>query len=159
MINIPKNISIAYFILLGITLGSVLFSGAIVAPTIFHTDLLIGENTLNRFQEGLIMTSIFVKLSYIVNITILAVVFYEGYRFKNFERDSIALLSAVTSVLSGMLYSFYYMPQILEMQSEGEEITQNKVFENTHFASELDFKLFALAILILLIRNLYRSIK
>ncbi len=159
MINIPKNISIVYFVLLGITLGSVLFAGAIVAPTIFHTKLLIEGDLLNRFQEGLIMTSIFVKLSYMVNFTILAVIFYEGYRFKSFERDSIALLSALTVVLSGMLYSFYYMPQILEMQEEGEKITQSKIFENTHFASELDFKLFSFALLILLVRNLYRSIK
>ncbi len=159
MINIPKNISIIYFILLGVTLGSVLFAGAIVAPTIFHTDQLIDGDLLNRFQEGLIMSSIFVKLSYMVNFTMLAVIFYEGYRFKSFERDSIALLSAVTVVLSGMLYSFYYMPQILQMQSEGEKVTQSKIFENTHFASELDFKLFSLALLVLLIKNLHRSMK
>ncbi len=159
MINIPKNISIIYFILLGVTLGSVIFAGAFVAPTIFHAEELLKGDIINRFQEGLIMTSIFVKLSYLVNITIVAVIFYEGYRFKSFERDSIALLSAVTVVLSGMLYSFYYIPQILEMQSRGEKITQSKIFENTHFASELDFKLFSFALLLLIIRNLYRSVK
>ncbi len=159
MITIPKYITLSYIILLGIMLGAALYAGIVVAPTVFHSEIALGGEILSRFQEGLLMTVNFVKLSYLVNITILAVIFYEGYRFKSFERDSVGLLSAVLVVLSGLLYSQYYIPQILEMQAQGEAITKSKVFENAHFASELDFKLFAFALLVLLVRNIYRSMK
>ncbi len=36
------------------------------------------------------------------------------------------------------------------MQQKGEAVTASEVFKNTHFASELDFKLFAISILALL---------
>ncbi len=159
MINIPKWITTIYIIIIGITLGASLYAGAVVAPNIFHSEIALGSEILSRFQEGLIMTKNFVKLSYLVDIAILSVIFYEGYRFKSFERDGIGLLSALLVVLSGLLYSHYYIPQILEFQAKGEEITKSKLFENTHFASELDFKLFAFALLILIARNIYRSIK
>jgi hypothetical protein len=156
MLQIPKIISTIYIVLLGITLGASIYAGAIVAPVIFHSELYLGSEFLSRFQEGLIMSENFLRLSYFVDITLLAIIFYEGYRFKSFERDTIGLLSAVTAVLSGLLYSHYYIPSILEMQKQGESVTKSKIFENNHFASELDFKLFTFAILILLIRNIYR---
>ncbi len=159
MIKIPRYITTIYIILLGIMLGAGLYAGIVVAPTIFHSEVALGDELLTRFQEGLIMTVNFVKLGYLVTITILAVIFYEGYRFKSFERDGVALLSAVVVVLSGLLYAHYYIPQILEFQAQGEEVTKSKLFENTHFASELDFKLFTLALLILLVRNIYRNLK
>ena len=159
MITIPKYITTIYVILLGIMLGAALYAGIVVAPTVFHSEVALGGEVLSRFQEGLIMTINFVKLSYLVDATILAVIFYEGYRFKSFERDTVGLLSAVVVVLSGLLYAHYYIPQILELQAQGEKVTESKLFENTHFASELDFKLFALALLILLVRNIYRNLK
>ena len=159
MISIPKYITTIYIVLLGAMLGAALYAGIVVAPTQFHSESILGAPLLNRFQEGLLMTENFLKLSYLVTVTILAVIFYEGFRFKSFERDGIALLSAVVVVLSGLLYAHYYIPQILEFQAEGEQATQSKLFENTHLASELDFKLFAVALLILLVRNIYRSIK
>jgi len=159
MLTIPKYITVTYIILLGIMLGAALYAGIVVAPAVFHSEVVLGGELLSRYQEGLIMTVNFVKLSHLVDITILAVIFYEGYRFKSFERDTVGLLSAVVVVLSGLLYSHYYIPQILEMQAEGEAITESKVFENAHFASELDFKLFAFALLVLLVRNIYRNMK
>jgi len=159
MITIPKYITTIYIILLGIMLGAALYAGAVVAATIFHSSIALTDEVLTRYQEGLIMTVNFVKLSYLVMVTIVAVIFYEGFRFKSFERDGVALLSAVVVVLSGLLYAQYYIPQILELQAQGEEMTKSTLFENTHFASELDFKLFAVALLILLARNIYRSLK
>ncbi len=155
-LNIPKYISIIYILILSITLGASLYAGAVVAPTIFHSETFLGGEILSHYQEGLLMTQNFIKLSYLVDLTVLAVIFYEGYRFKSFERDSIALLSAVLVVLSGLLFAHYYIPWILEMQTKGAEATQSKIFENAHFASELDFKLFSIALLVLIVRNLYR---
>jgi len=140
-------------------LGAALFAGIVVAPTVFHSEVVLGGELLSRFQEGLIMTVNFVKLSHLVDVTILAVILYEGYRFKSFERDTVGLLSAVLVVLTGLLYSHYYIPLILELQAKGEALTESKLFENAHFASELDFKLFAFALLVLLVRNIYRNLK
>ena len=159
MITIPKYITLIYIILLGIMLGAALFAGIVVAPTVFHSEVVLGGELLSRFQEGLIMTVNFVKLSHLVDVTILAVILYEGYRFKSFERDTVGLLSAVLVVLTGLLYSHYYIPLILELQAKGEALTESKLFENAHFASELDFKLFAFALLVLLVRNIYRNLK
>jgi len=40
------------------------------------------------------------------------------------------------------------------MQKLGREATQSDTFENIHIASELDFKLLAVALLVLFIRRL-----
>jgi uncharacterized membrane protein len=159
MPTIPKGITIAYFILLGITLGAGLYAGIVVAPVIFHSELYLGAPLLSRFQEGLIMTENFVRLSYLVDFTVLAVALYEGFKYKNFDRDITTTISAFLVLASGLLYVHYYIPQILEFQKQGESAMQSKIFENTHFASELDFKLFALALTVLLARNLYRTLK
>jgi uncharacterized membrane protein len=145
--------------LLGIMIGAGLYAGAVVAPVVFHSELYLGEDLLSRFQEGLIMTENFVRLGYLVDFTVLAVALYEGFKYKTFDRDTITSVSAFLVLSTGLLYVHYYMPQILAFQKEGEKITESKLFENTHFASELDFKLFITALTLLLARNLYRSIK
>jgi hypothetical protein len=45
------------------------------------------------------------------------------------------------------------------MQQGGEAVTTSEIFKNTHFASELDFKLFAFSILALLILNLKKALR
>ena len=84
-----KITTIAYLILLGATLGAGLFAGVVVAPVTFHTEIWLGSEVLSHYQEGLIMTQNFVKLSYLVTTTIIAVVLYEGYKYKKFERDTV----------------------------------------------------------------------
>jgi len=157
--KIPKFITIVYIITLGITLGAGLYAGAVVAPVTFHSELYLGSEILSRFQEGLIMTENFVRLGYLVTFTVLVVVLYEGYKYKMFDREIITTIPAFLVITSGLLYVYYYIPQILEFQKEGESVTKSKLFENTHFASELDFKLFTIALLALLVRTLYRNIK
>ncbi|OQX73881.1 MAG: hypothetical protein B6D59_04205 [Campylobacteraceae bacterium 4484_4] len=159
MVKIPKTITLIYIMILGITLGASLYAGIVVAPVTFHTESFLGSEILSRYQEGVIMTANFVKLGYLVDFTLLAVIFYEGFRFKSFERDTVALLSAVIVIASGLLFTHYYIPQILEFQAKGEVATQSELFEKTHFASELDFKLFAIALMLLMGRNLYRSLR
>jgi len=157
--KIPKYLTIMYIVVLGITLGAGLFAGAVVAPITFHSELYLGDEILSRFQEGLIMTENFVRLGYLVSFTVLVVALYEGYKYKMFDREAMTTIPAFLVMSSGLLYSFYYIPQILEFQKEGEQITESKLFENTHFASELDFKLFTFALLALLIRTLYRNLR
>jgi hypothetical protein len=157
--KIPKFITIFYIIILGITLGAGLYAGAVVAPVTFHSEIYLGNEILSRYQEGLIMTENFVRLGYLVTFTVLVVVFYEGYKYKMFDREAITTIPAFLVITSGLLYVYYYIPQILEFQKEGESVTKSKLFENTHFASELDFKLFTIALFALLVRTLYRNLR
>jgi hypothetical protein len=45
------------------------------------------------------------------------------------------------------------------MQLQGEVVTESEKFKNVHFASELDFKIFALSTLSLLIFNLKKALR
>jgi len=52
------------------------------------------------------------------------------------------------------MFSGVYAPKILAMQSMGVEATQSDTFENIHIASEIDFKILAVALFVLFIRRL-----
>ncbi len=155
----PKFITLIYIIILGTTLGAGLYAGAVVAPVTFNSEIYLQSELLTRFQEGLIMSENFQRLGYLVTFTVIFVTLYEGYKYKMYDRDIFTTIPAFIVITTGLLYAHYYIPQILELQKMGESMTESKIFENTHFASELDFKLFALALLILLGRTLYRNLR
>ena len=154
-----RMITIAYIILLGATLGAGLFAGAVVAPVTFHSEAWLGSELLSHYQEGLIMTQNFVKLSYLVTATVIAVVLYEGYKYKKFERDTITQVATFFVIATGLMFGQYYLPDILTMQMAGEEMTKSAAFINTHKGSEINFKIFTLALLVLLIQNLRKACK
>ena len=84
--------TISYIIILGVLLGAGLFAGIVVAPTTFHTELWLGGEVLSHYQEGLIMTQNFLKLSYLVIFGVIVIFLYEGYKYKKFERDRLLKL-------------------------------------------------------------------
>ncbi len=151
--------TIAYLVLLGATLGAGLFAGMVVAPVTFHTETWLGSAVLSHYQEGLIMTQNFVKLSYLVNAVLIAVALYEGYKYKKFERDTITQVATFFVFGSGLLFSQYYIPDILTMQMAGEEMTKSVAFINTHKGSEINFKIFSFALLVLMVRNMHKACK
>ena len=151
--------TIAYLILLGATLGAGLFAGIVVAPVIFHTETWLGSEVLSHYQEGLIMTENFVRLSYLVNAVLVAVALYEGYKYKKFERDTITQIATFFVIATGLLFSQYYIPDILTMQMAGEAMTQSEAFINTHKGSEINFKIFSVALLVLMVRNMQKACK
>jgi len=157
-----KNFRIAtmvYLILLTATLGAGLYAGIVVAPVTFHTEQWLGSEVLSHFQEGLIMTQNFVKLSYLVDVTVIAVALYEGYKYKKFERDTITQVATFFVIATGLMFGHYYLPDILTMQMAGEEMTQTTAFINTHKGSEINFKIFSLALLVLIVRNMQKACK
>ena len=154
-----RTLTIAYLLFLSIVLGAGLFAGIVVAPVTFHTQDWLGSNVLTHFQEGQIMTQNFLRLSYLVNILILIIAIYEGYKFKKFERDTITQIATFFVLASGLLFSQYYIPDIISMQLKGEEVTKSIAFINTHKGSEIDFKLFSLALLVLIIQNMRKACK
>jgi len=154
-----RMITIAYLILLGATLGAGLFAGIVVAPVTFHTESWLGTEVLSHYQEGLIMTQNFVKLSYLVTMAVIAVVLYEGYKYKKFERDTITQVATFFVIATGLMFGHYYLPDILSMQMAGEEMTKSAAFISTHKGSEINFKIFSLALLVLIVQNMRKACK
>jgi len=151
--------TIGYIILLGFIIGSALYAGAVVAPVIFHSEIYLGSNILSQYQEGLIMSANFYKLGIFIDISIISIFIYEGYKYKSFERDNITMVATFLAISSGLLFSHYYMPDILLMLQGGEEMTKSISFINTHKGSEIDLKLFVVAVFTILIRNLQKALK
>jgi len=151
-----KNIYLdfTYFIVLAATFGAVLVLGAIVAPVIFHTDQITVNLLIDNYNAGIIMGEIFHRFSYWIYFVAAFVTLYEAMAYKMGQRDAISFVAAVTVVFSSLMFSAVYVPKILAMQALGPEATQSDTFENIHIASEIDFKILALALLVLFVRRL-----
>lgn len=154
-----RILTIVFIITLGVTLGAGLLAGIVVAPTIFKSEVLLGTELLTRFQEGLLMTQVFERLAYLVNFLVVVAVLYEVIKFKAFENTRWSMLFTFLVAASGLLFTSYYIPQILEMQHAGEAMTLSETFENVHKASEWNFKLFAVSTLGLMILTLRKALR
>jgi len=148
-----QTITTIYIILMGIVLGASLYAGAIVAPVIFHSEDFLGE-ILSQYQEGILMTQNFIRLGFLVNILVLMVVFYEFFQWKTFKSDKLTLIASFLVVASGLLFTSYYLPDIIAMQEVGEAMTKSSAFVATHKGSEINFKIFAFALIILMLKNI-----
>ena len=157
-LSMPKKLWIPYLILLGVTLGAAVCAGVFAAPVIFHADELLGGGVLTHYQEGVVMTRIFLKLGWLVNLACALILVAEGYHFLRFYRDQITFYSAFVTVWTGFMFTLYYMPQIVAFQKQGVSILDNEIFQGTHMMSEWDFKLFVVALTVLLGRYLYRKL-
>ena len=144
----------SYLIILAATFGGVLVLGALVAPVVFHTDKILVDLLLDHYNAGIIMGEIFHRFSYWMYFVAFYVILYEAIRYKSGERDAIAFGASVSVVFTALMFSGIYAPKILEMQALGIEATQSDTFKNIHTASEIDFKILAVALLILFIRRL-----
>ena len=151
--------TMTYLMFLSGVLGAMLYAGIVVTSVTFNTHLYVGAELLTQFQEGQIMTESFLRLSYVVNILFVAVVLYEGYKFKKFERDTVTKIATFFVLATGLLFSQYYIPDIIAMQEQGEAMTESVAFLNTHKGSELNSKIFALALLVLIMQNMRKACK
>lgn len=147
-------IDFSYLVILAATFGAVIVLGAFVAPVVFHTDKILVDMLIDNYNAGIIMGEIFHRFSYWVYFIAMAVVLYEAALYKTGQRDAIAFGSAVTVVFSSLMFSSVYAPKILAMQALGAEATKSDTFANIHIASEIDFKILAVALLVLFVRRL-----
>lgn len=154
-----RMVTMSYLIFLSAVLGAVLYAGIVVTAVTFHTEAWLGAEVLTRFQEGQIMTENFLRLSYVVNLLIVVVILYEGYKFKKFERDTVTKVATFFVLATGLLFSQYYIPDIIAMQAQGEEVTKSVAFVNTHKGSEINSKIFAFSLLVLIIQNMRKACK
>jgi len=143
-----------YLILLCSSFGAVIVLGAFVEPVVFHTDKILHGMLIDNYNAGIIMGEIFHRFSYWIYILAFYVSSYELIMYKSGQRDTIIFVSSVTVVFSSLMFSAVYSPKILTMQALGVEATQSDTFANVHFASELDFKILAIALLVLFVRRL-----
>lgn len=151
--------TMAYLMFLSAVLGAMLYAGIVVTSVTFNTDLWLGTELLTQFQEGQVMTENFLRLSYVVNVLLVTVVLYEGYKFKKFERDTVTQVATFFVLATGLLFSQYYIPDIIAMQAQGEAMTQSAAFVNTHKGSEINSKIFALALIVLIVQNMRKACK
>ena len=149
--------TMAYLIFLGMMLGAVVYAGAVVAPVTFGSEKWLGNEVLSRYQEGLIMTQNFVRLGYGLTVMMIAVFLYEGYRYKMGEHDKVVTSVTLIVLATAALFNYYYLPDIVSMQSMGVEAVESTVFENLHKGSELDVKVMAVAILALMVLNMRKA--
>ncbi|MCK4975198.1 MAG: DUF4149 domain-containing protein [Sulfurimonas sp.] len=147
-------IDFSYLIILAATFGAVLVLGVVAAPVVFHTDSIVNAVLLDNYDAGIIMGEIFHRFSYWIYFLAFSVVAYEAVMYKMGQRDNIIFVSSVIVVFSSLMFSAVYSPKIMSMQVLGIEATQSNTFKNIHIASELDFKILAVALLILFIRRL-----
>ncbi|WP_457747336.1 DUF4149 domain-containing protein [Sulfurimonas sp.] len=143
-----------YFIVLAASFGAVIVLGAIVAPVIFHSDKILVGMLLDHYNAGIIMGEIFHRFSYWVYFLATYVIVYEAVAYKMGQRDAVSFGAAATVVFSSLMFSAVYSPKILSMQALGREATQSDTFANIHIASEIDFKILAVALLVLFVRRL-----
>lgn len=154
--NVSKRIYIdfGYLIILASTFGAVIVLGAVVAPVVFHTDRILSNLLIDNYNAGIIMGEIFHRFSYWSYFVAFSVALYEAAKYKTGERDAVAFASAVTVLFSALMFSGVYAPKILAMHALGREAAQSETFQNIHIASEIDFKLLAVALIVLFVRRL-----
>jgi len=154
-------VELSYLLLLGATFGAVLVLGIFVAPVIFHSETLLSVALLDNYNEGVIMAEIFHRFTYWTYLTTIAVVLFEVYEYKQARRNKVAMISAFFAVSTMLLFSAVYTPKILAMQQEGVEATMSDAFKALHSGSELDFKILAIALIVLFFQRivLLRTIK
>jgi len=151
-----KNIYLdfSYLFVLAASFGAVLVLGALVAPVVFHTDRILSGVLLDHYNEGIIMGEIFRRFAYWIYFLAFYVLFYEAMSYKIGQRDMVVFASGVFVVFTSLMFSAVYTPKILSMQSLGAEATNSDTFANIHIASEIDFKILAVALVVLFVRRL-----
>ena len=147
-------IDFSYLVALASTFGAVMVLGMMVAPVIFNTNELPVNLLINNYNAGIIMGEIFHRFSKWVYILAFIVLAYEAYMYKMGQRDRYIFISATLVVFASLMFSGVYSPKILEMQALGVEATLSDTFANLHIASEIDFKILAVSLVVLFIRRL-----
>ena len=153
--NKKAIIDVLYLLTIGMTVGAVLILGAFVAAVVFHSEMYLSIPLLSRYEEGKIMGEIFRRFTYWGYIMAAIIVWYEIVRFKSMQIDKIAIMAALGATGTLLLFSGVYSPKMLEFQQLGEVAMMNNSFESLHKASEIDFKILLVMLLILFCRRAY----
>ena len=133
-----------YLMAVAATLGAVLVLGIFVAPVIFHSGALLPNNLLSRYEEGMLMGEIFRRFGYWAYAAAAVILVFEANEYRHQRRDRWAIMSALLAVATLLMFAAVYIPKILAMQAAA----------SLHSASELDFKILAVALIVLFVRRM-----
>ena len=150
---------IPYLFILALALGAGIFAGAVTAPVVFHANDFIPGALLSRYDMGSLMSEIFRRLAFIVDASLLMIIVDEGIKLAKKQKEWFGTLMGVLAVISGYLFSFYFVPEILTLQKGGAESTASAAFEALHQSSELWFKIYLLAVATLFVLKLQGLIR
>lgn len=152
--NKKALVDVIYLLLIAMTAGAVLVLGVFVAAVVFHSEAYLTLPLLSRYEEGKIMGEIFHRFIYWGYFMAVVIALYEVARYKVMQIDKIAILSALGSLSTLLLFSAVYTPKILEYQARGEAAI-DEGFEALHKASEIDFKILLVMLIVLFCRRAY----
>ncbi|PAF42102.1 DUF4149 domain-containing protein [Helicobacter sp. 11S02596-1] len=131
-----------YLWLIGLSIGAMIVSGAIVAPIIFDAYSFLPDLGITKYDSGILMTQIFLRLNLLLNATAIIIIIYELLAFKASFKPSFLLLAVnALSVVLIFVFTLYYTPQILEAQNMGAAYTATPEFDALHTQSEYLFKI------------------
>jgi hypothetical protein len=153
-----KSFELIYTSLIGVIIGSIIVVGIIVAPIIFHTEVILEAELLSNFQEGLIQSEIFIRFNYILLTLSLFVLIMETYYFIK-KRDFVMYIISLIAVLSSFLFIFYFTNEILNFNNLGESATKSDEFKYIHKASVIDFKVMLTTFVLLIGYKGYKKFK
>jgi len=128
------------FCLAGAAVG-VFLLGALIAPIIFHSEIIFGVKLLARYDAGLMMSEIFSRFNYMLLVTAALIIAFEGFLAVNKKNSILMLILSVANVAAIGVYAFILTPQIIAFQAMGEEAIRSPEFDTIHKIAELDFKL------------------
>ncbi|MBX7490214.1 DUF4149 domain-containing protein [Helicobacter turcicus] len=141
---------VLYLLLIGVSLGAMLSSGAFSAPAIFRASSIVPELNINVFQSGILMTSIFVKLNILLNALAFFILIYEILALR-VNGAKVAPLLGFISVILIFLFTMYYTPYILEAQKLGEDGIASVAFDAMHTQSVYTFKALMISLCLLFV--------
>ncbi len=128
------------FCLAGAAIG-VLLLGAVIAPIIFHSEVIFGVKLLARYDAGMMMSEIFSRFNYLLLITAALIIAFEGFLAVNKRNSVVMLILSAFNVAAIGVYAFVLTPQIVAYQAMGEGAIHSPEFDTIHKIAELDFKL------------------
>ncbi|RAX56880.1 hypothetical protein CCZ01_08035 [Helicobacter monodelphidis] len=135
-----------YILTLGVGCGVILALGIFVAPVIFRaTNYLLGLQ-MSQFQSGLIMTEIFFRSGYLLLFVVAFIIIYEFFSYIFLTTKKIYILLGGIATIMLLLFVLYYIPAIIEMQQQGEQLTQSDIFKSMHQQSVWVFQIAFLAL-------------
>jgi uncharacterized membrane protein len=143
-----------YLMAVAVTLGGVLVLGIFTAPVVFHAHDLLQNHLLGRYEEGIVMGEIFRRFSFWTYIMAVVILAFEINEYRHQRRDKWAIMSALLSIGTLLMFAAVYVPKILAMQAQGPDMTASEAFASLHAASELDFKILAVALIVLFVRRM-----
>ncbi|MCI7047582.1 MULTISPECIES: DUF4149 domain-containing protein [Helicobacter] len=145
--KIYASFSALYLLFIALSIGLILAS-AFSASVVFRGASLAEGLDITLFQSGILMTQIFIKVNFLLNILALLILIYELITLQTTRQKFIPLLGFINAILI-LLFTLYYTPYIIEAQTIGESAIETLEFNQMHQQSELVFKTLLITLILL----------